>query len=111
MDVFLRDLRNRRKNLRRVSPPLQPEHKVSQRALPTLAVQRALQDPNSLQASDLLELQRVIGNRAVAGLLSARSSSQTSRQPSQSTSGLSVGPSKDGYERAAHQVAGEVSHS
>jgi len=61
-------------------------------------LQRNIQDPSHLSASDLLQLQRTAGNRAVNQLLARRAVQAR----------LTVGAADDPYEREADRVASQV---
>jgi len=62
-------------------------------------LQRANAEPSSLTASDVLQLQRTVGNQATVGLLSKATPLQTK---------LKVGPARDRYEQEADSVAEQV---
>lgn len=90
----------------RQSSPTQEEAKNSQRIVhgalqtsPRSLLQRAQADPHSLTNSDLVRLQRSIGNRATGRLLAQRLSVQTK---------LQLGPANDKYEQEADAVARQV---
>ena len=64
-----------------------------------LILQRAQAAPDSLQAADILQLQRTIGNRATGRLLSSAPAIQAK---------MEVGPVNDVHEQEADRVAREV---
>src|SRR4051794_29892621 len=104
MSTSQNDQRILRKRVRSEARPQQNNHlnesQLIHRALPARTPQRALQDPASLQEADVLDLQRTIGNRAVARLLSAQPCAPTCGAPNveaKSSSGLTVGPANDAH--------------
>ena len=73
--------------------------------LPAAVVPRARLDPKSLAPRDVLQLQRLVGNRAVVQLL-AKDSPRQPRPVIQPK--LMVGPTGDRYEQEADRVAEQV---
>ncbi len=69
-------------------------------------LQRAIANPTLASSSDILRLQRLYGNRAVARLLASAASNTPLSTPVQPK--LRVGPARDPYEQEADQVAEQV---
>lgn len=78
------------------------QSQVSSSPSTPLVLQRAYEDPSSLTATDVKQLQRTVGNQAVVGLLSKSTGLQAK---------LNLGPAGDKYEKEADHVAQQVVHS
>jgi len=74
-------------------------------------IRRMSSDPSRLPASDLLYLQRTIGNRAVAQMLGRGGDRQGVSTSPVVQPKLKVGPSNDRYEQAADNVAKQVTQT
>lgn len=72
-------------------------------------IQRAQLAPNTLSSTDVLVLQRTIGNGAVQRLLRQRSPDR-SHMPHTSQSAMTVGPAGDKSEQEADRFARQVGH-
>jgi len=71
-------------------------------------IRRATTLPTQLMASDVINLQRSIGNRAVAQLLAKRDDRQSAPRSPVVQETLTVGSSNDRYEQEADRVAKQV---
>lgn len=77
-------------------------------------IQRAVERPTSMNSTDVLRLQRSIGNKAVHHLLNrhpALSASRAGAPPPPIQAKLEVGPVDDCYEREADRVAASVTNT
>jgi hypothetical protein len=77
----------------RADPPARQSPVASTELSSPLDLQRAIADPGAASPRDILTLQRLAGNRAVARLIQAK---------------LTVGPAGDKYEQEADRVADQV---
>jgi hypothetical protein len=92
---------------RRTSPTISPNRTASQVSENLIQknpaaeiVQRAMSDPGQLQPQEVLQLQRLVGNRAVTSLLTGHNGVIQTK--------LAVGPAHDLYEQEADRVADHV---
>ena len=84
-------------------PVAESQHPLpGQRVHPAAIIQRVRRDPSSLSPSDVLRVQRTIGNRAALRLL-GQTKPQATVQPK-----LMVGPVGDKYEQEAEEMATQV---
>lgn len=73
---------------------------IAVQSIPLNLVQRLQANPQAMQSSDLLYLQRMIGNHAVSSLLKSKTPS-VQRQ-------TQVGPTEDTFEHEANEIAAHI---
>jgi hypothetical protein len=109
MSEYTKTKQQHSKSVGTVHPASADQEVQEQAALQQGTINRVLANPTTLSTTDIMYLQRSIGNRAVSQLL-GRDRTDKPASPN-NTSGLRVGPADDVYEREARQVANQVASS